>query len=52
MTERQTKRIFPPPDQVWTWTKHCTLEEIKVVILGQDPYHNPGQAHGIVIFLS
>uniref|UniRef100_A0A0A9WK06 Uracil-DNA glycosylase n=1 Tax=Lygus hesperus TaxID=30085 RepID=A0A0A9WK06_LYGHE len=45
--ERKRAEIFPPPDKVWSWTKECSLENIKVVILGQDPYHNPGQAHGL-----
>ena len=31
---------------VFSWTTACQLEEVKVVILGQDPYHGEGQAHG------
>jgi len=47
-TERNSSvKIFPPHDQVWSWTHHFPLEETKVVILGQDPYHGPGQAHGL-----
>ncbi|KAK7862426.1 hypothetical protein R5R35_001336 [Gryllus longicercus] len=45
--ERSQKRIFPPEEHVWTWTQRCDISDIKVVILGQDPYHNPGQAHGL-----
>ncbi|BES96483.1 Uracil-DNA glycosylase [Nesidiocoris tenuis] len=45
--ERSKAEIYPPPDKVWSWTKECSLDNIKVVILGQDPYHNPGQAHGL-----
>ncbi|XP_034254795.1 uracil-DNA glycosylase-like isoform X4 [Thrips palmi] len=45
--ERQRGPVFPPADQVWTWTTKVPIKEIKVVILGQDPYHNPGQAHGL-----
>ena len=37
--------IFCP--QVWSWTHHFPLEDTKVVILGQDPYHGPNQAHGL-----
>lgn len=38
--------MYPPADQVWTWTTKVPIKDVKVVILGQDPYHNPGQAHG------
>ncbi|XP_014256502.1 uncharacterized protein LOC106670554 [Cimex lectularius] len=47
MSERKSYTIYPPADKVWTWTKECSLKDIKVVILGQDPYHNPNQAHGL-----
>ncbi|GLH15691.1 Uracil-DNA glycosylase [Gryllus bimaculatus] len=47
--ERSQKRIFPPEEHVWTWTQRCDISDIKVVILGQDPYHNPGQAHGVLL---
>lgn len=40
-------KIFPPEDQVWSWTHHFPIEDTKVVILGQDPYHGPNQAHGL-----
>lgn len=40
-------KIFPPEDQVWSWTHHFDIKDTKVVILGQDPYHGPGQAHGL-----
>merc|ERR1739848_314601 len=40
-------RIFPPHDQVWSWTHHFKIQDTKVVILGQDPYHGPSQAHGL-----
>ena len=33
--------------QVWSWTHHFPVKDTKVVILGQDPYHGPGQAHGL-----
>ncbi|XP_054258790.1 uracil-DNA glycosylase-like isoform X2 [Macrosteles quadrilineatus] len=46
--ERQkTTPIFPRPEEVWTWTRECRVDEVKAVILGQDPYHHPGQAHGL-----
>lgn len=33
--------------KVWSWTHHFDVKDTKVVILGQDPYHGPGQAHGL-----
>ena len=45
--ERESKTIFPPPQHVWSWTHDFDLKDTKVVILGQDPYHGPGQAHGL-----
>lgn len=45
--ERKKSTIFPPAEQVYSWTHHCELREVKVVILGQDPYHGPRQAHGL-----
>lgn len=39
--------IFPPSDEIFTAFHLTPLSEVKVVILGQDPYHNHGQAHGL-----
>ncbi|MCI5105693.1 MAG: uracil-DNA glycosylase [Pseudomonadales bacterium] len=41
------KRIFPPGDEIFTALNCTPLEQTKVVIIGQDPYHGPGQAHGL-----
>ena len=41
------KRIFPPGDELFNAFTHTPLEQVKVVILGQDPYHGEGQAHGL-----
>jgi uracil-DNA glycosylase len=41
------KTIFPPRDQVYSWSKLTPLPEVKCLILGQDPYHNHNQAHGL-----
>ncbi|XP_078668795.1 uracil-DNA glycosylase-like [Branchiostoma floridae x Branchiostoma belcheri] len=46
-SERASRTVYPPANQVFTWTQMCTIQEVKVVILGQDPYHGPGQAHGL-----
>ncbi|KAL8578449.1 hypothetical protein ACOMHN_028721 [Nucella lapillus] len=45
--EREKGKVYPPADQVLTWTQTCKITDVKVVILGQDPYHGPGQAHGL-----
>ncbi|KZN54074.1 uracil-DNA glycosylase [Pseudoalteromonas luteoviolacea] len=39
--------VFPPDEQVFAALDETALEDIKVVILGQDPYHGPDQAHGL-----
>ncbi|WP_427983289.1 uracil-DNA glycosylase [Agarivorans sp.] len=41
------KHIFPPQPQVFAAFEACPLAQVKVVILGQDPYHGEGQAHGL-----
>ena len=41
------KVIFPPGKEMFNAFNHTPLPEVKVVILGQDPYHGPGQAHGL-----
>lgn len=46
-TEYQTKRIFPDMYHIFTAFKLTSFAKTKVVILGQDPYHNPGQATGM-----
>ncbi len=45
--EYQTHRVFPPAKQVFNAFDRCPISQVKVVILGQDPYHGPGQAHGL-----
>ncbi len=45
--EYQTRPIFPPSDDIFNAFHLTPLHEVKVVILGQDPYHNVGQAHGL-----
>lgn len=39
--------VFPPPKQLFKAFELCPFKQVKVVILGQDPYHGPGQAHGL-----
>lgn len=40
-------KIFPPQNSIYSWTTFCPIDQVKVVILGQDPYHNDGQAMGL-----
>lgn len=44
--EYTDKEIFPPMDDIFNALRTTAYEEMKVVIIGQDPYHGPGQAHG------
>ncbi len=41
------KKIYPAPKDIFQALDVCPFEHVKVVILGQDPYHGPGQAHGL-----
>ena len=45
--ERQDNTIYPPEEDVFNALKFSPYNNTKVVILGQDPYHEPGQAHGL-----
>ena len=45
--EYSTQRIYPPMNDIFNALKYTSLENTKVVILGQDPYHGNGQAHGL-----
>ncbi len=45
--QAQGKTLYPPADQIFTAFHLTPLKDVKVVILGQDPYHGPDQAHGL-----
>lgn len=45
--EYQTKKIFPPAKLIFNAFDNCPFDDVKVVIIGQDPYHGIGQAHGL-----
>lgn len=45
--DAQQHVIYPPHSQVFAALRHCPLDRIKVLILGQDPYHGANQAHGL-----
>ena len=46
LEEYRSRQIFPNPDDIFNAFHLTPLKDVKVVILGQDPYHNDGQAHG------
>lgn len=46
-TEYSTRRIFPPMNDIFSAFKASSFENTRVVIIGQDPYHGEGQAHGL-----
>lgn len=45
--EYRTTTIYPPGSLIFNSFNHCPFDRVKAVILGQDPYHGPGQAHGL-----
>ena len=47
VSEQAKHTVYPPPADIWTSLTLCSLDQVKVVIVGQDPYHGPGQAHGL-----
>ncbi|MGQ7869711.1 uracil-DNA glycosylase [Sunxiuqinia sp. sy24] len=45
--EYRSQSIYPPAKLIFNAFNQCPFDQLKVVILGQDPYHGPGQAHGL-----
>jgi uracil-DNA glycosylase len=45
--ERERYTVYPPEEDVFNAFKAAPFEDVKVLLLGQDPYHGPGQAHGL-----
>lgn len=45
--EYNSRKIYPPRNKIFSALTHCDIKDVKVVILGQDPYHEEGQAHGM-----
>lgn len=45
--EYRTKKVYPPASLIFNAFDQCPFDKLKIVILGQDPYHGPGQAHGL-----
>jgi len=46
-SEYASQTIYPPARLIFNAFEQCPFDQVKVVILGQDPYHGPGQAHGL-----
>lgn len=46
-SEYQTKQCFPPARLIFNAFDSCPFDRVRVVIIGQDPYHDVGQAHGL-----
>jgi uracil-DNA glycosylase len=46
-SERRLHTVYPLSQDVFSALNHCPLDHVKVVIIGQDPYHGPGQGHGL-----
>jgi len=40
-------KVYPPGKEIFNAFEHCPFDKVKVVVLGQDPYHEPNQAHGL-----
>lgn len=47
LSEQNTQTVFPPSKDVYSWSRLTPFSKVKVVIIGQDPYHNFNQAHGL-----
>lgn len=45
--EYKNEIVYPPQEEIFAALEHTSLKDTRVVILGQDPYHEPGQAHGM-----
>ena len=46
-SEYQKHKVYPPGKNIFSAFDYCKFDDLKVVILGQDPYHGPGQANGL-----
>lgn len=46
-SEYKNKKCFPPGNEIFNAFNHCHFNDVKVVIIGQDPYHGEGQANGL-----
>ncbi len=47
IAEKKSYKVYPPGEEIFSAFNHTPFEKVKAVILGQDPYHGKGQAHGL-----
>lgn len=45
--EQEQYSVFPPPNDIYSWSRMTHFDKVRVIIIGQDPYHNFNQAHGL-----
>lgn len=50
--EYQTQKVYPPGSMIFSAFDYCAFNDVKVVIVGQDPYHGPNQANGLCFSVS
>lgn len=51
LRSQSAKTVFPPPQNIYSWSHYTPLPHVKCLILGQDPYHNFNQAHGLAFLV-
>lgn len=51
LVAQKGKTVFPPADKVYSWSHYTPLPDVKCLVLGQDPYHNFNQAHGLAFLV-
>ncbi|MEM1408403.1 MAG: uracil-DNA glycosylase [Bacteroidota bacterium] len=51
-TEYENHTVYPPGKKIFNAFNHCSFDDVRVVIIGQDPYHGPGQANGLCFSVS
>ena len=51
-SEYQTQKVYPPAKLIFNAFDYCGFDRVKVVIIGQDPYHGAGQANGLCFSVS
>ena len=52
ISEKKKHIVYPPGNQIFSAFNHTSFDKLKVVIIGQDPYHGPGQANGLCFSVS
>lgn len=51
LQSQKGKTVFPPPGKIYSWSHYTPLPNVKCLVLGQDPYHNHNQAHGLAFLV-